>query len=75
MFLLMAELSTSFIHHKQNMKFPQSCSSNVNCGKYSEKSVLVVQDSECPETLSEAQEMSLINVQAICEIQVRIINQ
>ena len=53
------------------MKFPQSCSSNVNCGKYSEKSVLVVQDSECPETLSEAQEMSLINVQAICEMQVR----
>ena len=71
MFLLMAKLSTSFIHHKQNMKFPPSCSSNVNCGKYSEKSVLVVQDSECPETLSEAQEMSLINVQAICEMQVR----
>ena len=68
---MITKLGSCFIHHKQNIIYPSNCDYGIDCGNYLEKSILVLPKTTCPETLSEATEMALINVQAICEVQVR----
>ena len=65
-----AQLSSCWINHKQNIIFPSTCDPGIDCGKYNRKYTMVLPFLTCPDTLSEAEYFSLINVQAICELQV-----
>ena len=61
--------TVGFINHKQNIKFPTKCTSDIKCD-YSKLHTLVLNSFTCPDNFNEAEDMSLINVQAICELRV-----
>ena len=68
--LLSGYSAVGFINHKQNIKFPTQCTSDIQCG-YSKLHILVLTSFMCPDNINEAEDMALINVQAICELRVR----
>ena len=67
--LLSDYFAVGFINHKQNIKFPSRCTSDIQCA-YSKLHTLVLTSFTCPDNFNEAEDMSLINVQAICELRV-----
>ena len=67
--LLSPYCTVGFINHKQNIKFPTICTSDIKCD-YSKLHTLVLNSFTCPDNFNEAEDMSLINVQAICELRV-----